>query len=71
MGKIQKTFSHCCGRPPNLQDLSFYHVLIGGVSFKLLKSQKTTLETYGKLSSFIFLTLHLDVGSKGAKFCVL
>ena len=43
MGKIQKTFSHCCGRPPNLQALSFYHVLIGGVSFKLLKTPQNRI----------------------------
>ena len=30
-----------------------------------------TLKTYGKLSLFIFLTLYQQLGSKGAKFCVL
>ena len=36
-----------------------------------LKSQNTTLKKYGKLSLFIFLTLYQNLGSKGARFCVL
>ena len=37
MGKIQKAFSSS-SRPPNLQALSFYYVLVGCVSFKRLKT---------------------------------
>ena len=77
IGKIQKVIS--CGRPPNLQALSFYYViLVEGVGFKRQetskkkkKTQNTTLKTYGKFPLFIFLTLYQHLGSKGAKFCVL
>ena len=73
MGKIQKAL--CCGRQPNLQALSFYYVLVGGVSFKRLKKPQKIAEhhtrTYGKLSLFIFLTWYQHFGSKRAKFCVL
>ena len=74
IGKMQKAIN--CGRPPNLQALSFYYVLVGGVGFKRQetpkkKTQNTTLKTYGKLPLFIFLTLYQHLGSKGAKFCVL
>ena len=55
--------------------LSFYYVLVGGVSFKRLKKPQKIAEhdtrTYGKLSLFIFLTLYQHLGSKRAKFCVL
>ena len=62
IGKIQKAIS--CGRPPNLQALSFYYVLVKGVGFKRKetpkkkKTQNTTLKTYGKLPLFIFVTLY-------------
>ena len=74
IGKIQKAIS--CGRPPKLQALSFYYVLVEGVGFKRQetpkkKTQNTTLKTYGKLPLFIFLTLYQHLGSKGAKFFVL
>ena len=75
IGKIQKASS--CGRPRNLQALSFYYALVEGVGFKRRKRQKkkktqnTTLKSYGKLPLFIFLTLYQHLGSKGAKFCVL
>ena len=46
-----------CGRPPKLQALSLYYVLVRGVSFQATenatKTQNTTLNTYGKLSLFI------------------
>ena len=53
IGKIQKAIS--CGRPPNLQALSFYYVLVKGVGFKRQETPNTTLKTYGKLPLFIFL----------------
>ena len=56
IGKIQKAIS--CGRPPNLQALSFYYVLVKGVGFKRQETQNTTLKTYGKLPLFIFVTLY-------------
>ena len=62
MGKLPKALN--CGRLPNLQAFLFYDMLVGGVSFKWLK-------TYGKLSFFTFLTLYQHLGPKGAKFCVL
>ena len=62
MGKLQKALSY--GRLPNLQAFLFYDMLVGGVSFKRLK-------TYGKLSFFTFLTLYQHLGPKGAKFGVL
>ena len=62
MGKLQKALS--CGQLPNLQAFLFYDMLVGGVSFKWLK-------TYSKLSFFTFLTLYQHLGPKGAKFCVL
>ena len=56
IGKMQKAIS--CGRPPNLQALSFYYVLVKGVGFKRQEKQNTTLKTYGKLPLFIFVTLY-------------
>ena len=38
IGKIQKAIS--CGRPPNLQALSFYYVLVEGVGFKRQETPK-------------------------------
>ena len=75
MGKIQKTFSG--SRPPNLQALSFYYVLVGCVSFKRLitpqiKNEEHDTKNMRKLSwlsLFIFLTftLYQHLRSKGAK----
>ena len=60
---------------PHVFSVVFCHLICQGCQLQATqnttKMQNTTLETYGKLSLFIFLTSYQHLGSKGAKFCVL
>ena len=46
IGNIQKAISY--GRPPNLQALSFYYVLVGGVGSSDRKRQKKIKNKKGR-----------------------